>query len=207
VGQGQRLHVLQGQALSNPIPAAQDLIVSGDFSTTTLPTAWQTFSDQGGDAGTVNGSVGIGIFADRHAVQILRSGANQNSAITGIRQQIDKDVSDFHTLIISADVRLHNQSLSGGGYLSSEYPLILRMKYRDVNGSDAEWVHGFYYQNDNNNPTRDGEAIPRDQWIPFETGNLMEGLDPKPFRIVSIQIYASGWDYESYISGLRLTVE
>jgi hypothetical protein len=144
---------------------------------------------------------------DRRAVQILRSGSNQNSAITGIRQQIDKDVSDARTLILSADVRLHYQNLSGGGYLSSEYPLIIRILYRDVNGSEAEWVHGFYYQNDANNPTLNGELVPSDEWVPYETSNLFETLDPKPFRIVRVEIYASGWDYESYISGVRLTVE
>jgi hypothetical protein len=35
----------------------------------------------------------------------------------------------------------------------------------------------------------------------------MQILDPKPFRIISLAIYASGWDYESYISGIKLTVE
>ncbi len=209
VGQGQRLQVAgRGQPLPSPIPAAQDLISNGDFSGATLnPKQWQAFSDQGGDGGNVNGSVGVVTIGDRPAVQILRSGSEQNSAITGIRQAIEKEVSYFSSMVLSADVRLHNQSLSGGGYQSSEYPLIIRITYSDVNGSQAEYVHGFYYQNDQRNPTKDGERIPQDQWVPFETGNLLEGLDPKPFRILSISIYASGWDYESYISGVRLTVE
>jgi hypothetical protein len=97
--------------------------------------------------------------------------------------------------------------LSGGGVLSSEYPLILRMKYRDVYGSEAEWVHGFYIQNATNNPTNNGEQIPPDLWVPFEAGNLFETLDPKPFFITSLQIYASGWDYDSSVSGVRLVVE
>ena len=106
-----------------------------------------------------------------------------------------------------ADVRVHSQSLAGGGILSSEYPLILRMRYRDVYGSEAEWVHGFYIQNTLNNPTNNGERIPADVWVPFESGNLLETLDPKPFYVTTIQIYASGWDYESYVTAVRLIVE
>jgi hypothetical protein len=35
----------------------------------------------------------------------------------------------------------------------------------------------------------------------------METLDPKPFYILSLQIYASGWDYDSYVSNVRLIIE
>lgn len=212
VEQGQRVSAEDGQALAAPLPAAQNLITNGDFATAfdcapNTPSAWKCYSDQGGDGGNINGSIGIVDVADRHAIQIKRQGSNQNSAITGVRQYIDRDVSDFRSLKFSADVRLHHQNLSGGGYLSSEYPLIIRLKYRDVDGNEAEWVHGFYYQNDTNNPTQNGESIPQDVWIPFETSNLLSSLDVKPFRLLYIEIYASGWDYESYISDVTLSVE
>jgi hypothetical protein len=91
--------------------------------------------------------------------------------------------------------------------LSSEYPLILRIRYRDAYGSPAEWVHGFYIQNTTNNPTNNGQQITQDISFPYESVNLFDLLDPKPFFITSIQIYASGWDYDSYVSGVRLVVE
>jgi hypothetical protein len=208
VGQGQRLQATNGQPLPlNPIPAAQDLIVNGNFSSDVLGQEWQPYTDPNSDNGGPKGSVHVVTAGDRRALQILRTGAGTNSTVTGIRQQIDRDVSDFRTLVFSADVRLHYQSLSGGGYLSSEFPLIVRLKYRDVDGNEWESVHGFYYQNDDQNPTNNGERIPQDTWVPYETGNLMEGLDQRPFRIVSLSVYASGWDYESYISGVKLTVE
>lgn len=207
VGQGQRLQSQSGQTLAEPVPAAQDLILNGDFGAPTLDPAWQPYADQGGDGGSVNGSVGIVDAGERRAVEILRTGAGQNSSVTGIRQVIDRDVSDFRSLTLSADVRVHGHNLSGGGYLSSEYPLIIRIKYRDVDGNEVDWIHGFYTQNDTHNPTKDGELIPADSWVPYETSNLLEQLEPRPFRILSIAIYASGWDYESYISGVRLTGE
>jgi hypothetical protein len=76
-----------------------------------------------------------------------------------------------------------------------------------VYGSEAEWVHGFYYQNTTNNPTNNGELIRNGVWEPFESGNLFELADPRPFYITSLQIYASGWDYDSYVSNVRLIVE
>jgi hypothetical protein len=208
VGQGQRLQATNGQSLPlNPIPAAQDLIVSGDFSSDILAPEWQPYTDPNSDNGGPKGSVLVVTMGDRRALQVLRTGAGSNSRVTGILQQIDREVSPFLSLVLSADVRLHYQSLSGGGYLSSEYPLIVRLKYRDVDGNEWESVHGFYYQNENQNPTINGERIPQDTWVPFETSNLMQILDPKPFRIISLAIYASGWDYESYISSHKLTVE
>ena len=104
-------------------------------------------------------------------------------------------------------VQEQQDRLSGGGYLSSEYPLIIRVKYRDVNGDEAEYVRGFYAQNDTSNPTANGELLPRATWIPFDSSNLLASLPIKPFRILSIEIYASGWDYESYISNVRLKAE
>lgn len=208
VGQGQRLQASNGQTLPlNPIPAAQDLIVNGGFSSDTLGAEWQPYTDPNSDNGGPKGSVLVATMGDRRALQILRTGAGTNSRVTGILQQIDRDVSDFRSLVFSADVRLHYQSLSGGGYLSTEYPLLVRLKYRDVDGNEHESVHGFYYQNDDQNPTNNGERIPQDTWVPYETGNLMEGLEQRPFRLVSLAIYASGWDYESYISSIKLTVE
>lgn len=211
VGQGQRVIAESGKPLAEPIPAAQDLIVDGEFGVppdcqpnTTNP--WKCYSDQGGDGGDVNGSIGPVTKDNRRAVQIKRVGSNQNSAITGIRQMIDRDVSDYRSLKLSAYVRVEDHNLSGGGYLSTEYPLLIRIRYRDVNGDEAEYVRGFYVQNDTHNPTVNGELEPRGQWIPIESSNLL-ALPIKPFRILAIEIYASGWDYESYISNVRLKAE
>ena len=81
------------------------------------------------------------------------------------------------------------------------------IKYRDQYGSEGEWVHGFYYQNAFNNPTNNGELVPQDVWVPFESGNLFEIAEPRPFYITAIHIYASGWDYESWVSNVKLIVE
>lgn len=212
VSLGQRVVAETGKDMADPILASQDLIANGDFAQTITcdPNEigpWKCYSDQGGDGGNVNGSIGVVDAGDRRAVQINRTGSNQNSAITGIRQVIDRDVSDFRTLKLSADVRVDSHNLSGGGYQSTEYPLILHISYKDVNGDGHEYFHGFYIQNDTNNPHENADLIPQAQWIPYDSSNLLASLEFKPFRIMSVEIYASGWDYESNVSNVRLTGE
>ncbi len=211
VGTKQRVVAQTDKPLADPIPAAQDLIVNGDFAepidcNPNAQGAWKCYSDQGGDGGDVNGSIGPITLDNRRGIQIKRERSNQNSAITGIRQILDRDVSYYRNLQVSAYVRVENHTLSGGGYLSSEYPLILRVRYRDVNGDEAEYVRGFYIQNDTGNPTANGELEPPGQWIPITSSNLL-ALPIKPFRILAIEIYGSGWDYESYISNVQLQAE
>lgn len=202
INRSQRTVATNGERPLPPLPAALDLIVNGDFKDP-LARGWGILRD----SGDASGAVQVGNLGDRVAMQLVRTNSNQTSAITGGIQQVNKEVSDYRTLRLLADVRVHSQSLAGGGILSSEYPLILRMRYRDVYGSEAEWVHGFYIQNTSGNPTNNGERIPPDVWLPFESTNLLETLDPRPFYVTTIQIYASGWDYESYVTGVRLVVE
>ncbi len=202
VTQRQRTVVTRGNPPLPPMPAAQDLVVNGDFKDPP-ERGWNSFQDPIPPVGVAD----VAMLGDQRAGHIVRTNSNGASARTGIIQTINREVSDLHVLKLYADVRLHYQSLSGGGYMSSEYPLILRLKYRDVNGSEVEWVHGFYYQNTANNPTVNGELVPVDVWYPFESGNLFEIQEFDPFYITTLEIYASGWDYESYVTNVRLVVE
>lgn len=206
VSRGQRTVARNDEPPLPAMPAAQDILVNGDFLDP-RSRRWNDIIEIPNIPDSPPGSLSNPSMDGRVVLRILRDKSNQTSAITGIIQQINREVSDYRTLRIQADVRLHNQSLQGGGILSSEYPLILRMRYRDSYGSEAEWVHGFYYQNTTNNPTNNGEKIPVDVWFPFESGNLFETLEPRPFFITTLQIYASGWDYDAYVSGIRLIVE
>jgi hypothetical protein len=205
IGRSQRTVARRGEPPLPPLPAVQDIIVNGDFQDP-LPRGWDPLRNSTTTAGIVLGSAKVIAFDNRQTLHIVRASAGQTSADTGLIQQVNREVSDYRSIRLMADVRLQNQSLSGGGILSSEYPLILRMRYRDVYGSEAEWVHGFYFQNINNNPTNNGELAPQGVWVPYESTNLFE-IDPRPFFITSLQVYASGWDYDSYVTGVRLVVE
>lgn len=206
IGRSQRTLARQNEVPLPPLPAAQDLIVNGDFLDP-RSRGWNDQIEIPNIPGAPAGQLSNPTFDGRITLRIYRSGSNQTSAITGVVQPINREVSDYRSMRLSADIRIQYHNLSGGGVLSSEYPLILRLKYRDVYGSEAEWVHGFYYQNVTNNPTLNGELVPQNVWVPYESGNLLEILDPRPFFITSLIVYASGWDYEAYVTGIRLIVE
>ncbi len=201
----QRTQILLGQGPEQPTDAARDLLANGDFQAP-LGEGWLIFNDQGTDGGSVDGTVDVVVDDRRRAVRLQRTGGEGNHCETVLEQRIDRDVSDLASLVLRATVKVRHQSLSGGGYLSSEFPLMVRITYRDVYDSQAEWVRGFYYQNEAGNPTTHGEEIAMDQWFPFESPNLLE-LIPRPTRIMTIRIYASGWDYDSLVSDVSLIAE
>jgi hypothetical protein len=205
--QRQRTVVSIGEPPLAPLPAAKDLVQNGAFSQP-LDAGWNAYNDQGLDGGSVDGSATLVWEEGRRAVRFLRKGGGGDHCETGIVQEIDSSLPDPAISVrVRAQVMLRHQSLSGGGYLSSEYPLMIRLRYRDAYDSEAEWVRGFYYQNVANNPTTYGQLIQSERWYIYESENLLDVVPIKPSKIVSIQVYASGWDYESLISEIGLIVE
>ncbi len=99
--------------------------------------------------------------------------------------------------------------------MSSEFPIILRLDYKDLWGNDKFWTHGFYYHNQANYPIAldpwgrpAGEQVPEGVWYPYESGNLLDLLgENRPARITGLTIYASGWKYDGRVSEIHLIVE
>ncbi|MFP3895569.1 MAG: hypothetical protein ACLFV5_01855 [Anaerolineales bacterium] len=203
----QRTEVAFGQSPNPPVDAARNLVVNGDFSEG-LEKDWHAFNDQGTDGGNVDGTFSLVVDEGRRAVEFSRTDGHGNHCETVLEQSIDRTIPEpVSSLVVRANVKVRYQSLSGGGYLSSEYPLMIRLTYRDIYDSEAEWVRGFYYQNVEENPTTFGVRVPHDRWYLFQSENLLETLPIRPYRIIRLRVYASGWDYESLISDINLIVE
>jgi hypothetical protein len=202
----ERTQISAGQPPEAPVGVARSLIANGEFQE---PLAeWRIYNDQGTDGGQVDGIAELVVDEGRQAVRLVRTGAGGDHCETILEQTLDAVIPDPATsLVVRATVKVRYQALSGGGYLASEYPLMIRITYRDVYDSEAEWIQGFYYQNVDNNPTTFGLQIPRDRWFLFESGNLLESLSVSPYRIIRVRVYASGWDYDSLISDINLIVE
>lgn len=206
VSRGERTAVLIGEPPAAPMPATRDFLKNGNFRDGL--NHWWVYNEQGVDGGVINGTAEVVRTGDRYAVRLTRMGEDGNHCETGIVQDVNKDVRDFTSLKFHADVQLLYQSLSGGGYLSSEFPIIVRVDYKDQYGIDRFWTKGFYYQNEANFPIQNGIQIPRYRWYPYESGNLMVELgDIRPNWITSVRIYASGWNYQSMVSEVGLIVE
>jgi hypothetical protein len=205
VGLGERTQVRWGEGPSPPVPAARNLIKDGNF-TDPLTSNWEVDTYQQGpdvQAGTAE----IAERGGRRGVLFSRRAEEGIHTETGISQVIDEDVQDYDFLSLSLDVQLIYQSLPGGGYLSSEFPLMVRLDYTDIYGMERFWVHGFYSRDPEQNwPILEGEKLPSFVWYPYESGNLLQVLQAtRPARVNSLRIYASGHNYESMAAEVGLT--
>jgi hypothetical protein len=214
LSQGMRTRVGLSGVPTEPLPAAQNLIENGDFRQP-LSVGWLTSPVVLTD--TVKPpSAEIVEDGGRSAVRLLRREPDEgNHTEVAVQQKLDRDVRDFDRLEVSLDVMLTYQSLSGGGQQSSEFPVIVRLDYKDLWGNDKFWTHGFYYQNQvgyiialDSWGRPSGEQIPQGVWYPYESGNLIDLLgDNRPGHITGLTVYASGWNYDSLVTEIQLVVE
>lgn len=209
--QSERALVNRNSPPTQPLPAAKNLLQDSHFNPV-FSEVWEPYVID--PLTGITPTVQVTTFQN-HSVLLLKSeGADNIHSEVGIRQEVNKDVRDFKSLQVLAEVRLVRQSLPGGGHLGSEFPVMLHLAYKDANGDDRDWFHGFYYapppenyilyhQSDNSS-----ERIPRYVWYPYESPNLLTTLGPaKPVFIKTVHIYASGWIYEAMVANISLLAE
>lgn len=188
---------------SQPMPAEQNLLRNGDFTQSMVGT-WDSYVIA---EGVTPGSVRIIEREGRRVAHFVRQGEENTNTEVGIVQEIDANVNVYDSLVMQLDVKLLHQSLSGAGYLSSEFPLRWEITYIDIYGKELRYGWGFYFRDPENENWRVeyGEKIPPVNWYTYQSPNLMELLaDTRPARIESVRIYASGWNYQSMVSEVYL---
>ena len=107
---------------------------------------------------------------------------------------------------------LHDQSLRGGGYESTEFPVMIELRYRDTFGNQRSRYWGFYYLDPGTGPEWrtmvNGIKVVEGEWYFFETANLMQSMsDAPPVYIEHVRVYASGWDWDSAVTDVSLLVQ
>jgi len=133
---------------------------------------------------------------------------SQKHGETFLQQQINRDVTDESRLRLQMDVKVASQTLSGGGWRGSEYPLLLRLKYRDAYGSETTVVRGFYVRNPDGHPVTNGTQVPANQWLPLVLDLFDEkAVAPRPAHLLWIEVESAGWDYEAFVTGIQLLAE
>jgi hypothetical protein len=206
VGQGLRAWMTTDELAQDAVPAGQNLLRNGDFRQPMQDT-WHSYVVA---ENVEPGSVRIIEREGRRVAHFIRQGEEDVPTEVGITQSIEQDVNVYDSLSIQVDVKLLYQSLSGAGYLSSEFPLRVEITYTDIYGKVLSWGHGFYFRDPENENWRiiNGDKIPPYIWHTYQSPNLMELLsDTRPARINSVRIYASGWNYQSMVSEVYLLVE
>jgi hypothetical protein len=196
---GQRLTAPADQTPSGNLPARRDLVDNGLFAEKDAEalSAWTVRDLSDFPTGTVS------LTAIPGAVTFRRNGSGHGETL--VMQTLDTDLWDFDKVTVSANVRVLSHNLSGGGWLGFEYPLMLRVVYRDITGGTTTWFHGFYLQNADGYPTRDAERLPSTDWQHVDIDLL--SLVPRPWRIQRVEIVASGWDYTSAVNEFHIWAE
>jgi hypothetical protein len=187
-------------------PASVDLIKNGDFpdELNGWTTELDTFcSETSPSPAQITPASEDGV----PSVHFLRSNAQGVPCEVMIHQDMNEDVSEYWTLKLSVEAKLEYQSLSGGGSLGSEYPLMVRVRYRTIGGAEKQEVRGFYYGTPVNSRTDNGIQLPEDSWQTYNYDLNFMTLPLRPRQILSVEIVASGHDYESYVRRVSLIGE
>ncbi|MBN1583140.1 MAG: hypothetical protein JXA89_20695, partial [Anaerolineae bacterium] len=188
----------------------QNLIVNQDFDAV-LGSGWEEPASYRQDERDPLGETKIVAVNERTMLSFKRLGARTHGEQSTI-QHVDKDVRDFSSLKFGCEVQVNYQSLAGGGHVSTEFPIMVELKYKDAFGDSRSRYWGFYYLDPGTGPEWktmiNGIKVVQGEWYLFESDNLMQTMgELAPVYIESIRIYASGWDFDSAITGVSLQVK
>jgi hypothetical protein len=123
------------------------------------------------------------------------------------------EVAPYTSLTLRARLLVHEQYLSGCGQAGSECPLMLHMTYRDTNGTDRDWYHGFYVNFTPNvggltkcdSCYEDHDRVNLNAWYTYE-GDLFAKIPAayRPGTVTSIEFYASGHRFDVLVDEVSL---
>jgi hypothetical protein len=195
---------------SEAVVAEQNLLQNGNFTEQPVSDQWPSYAVANNIA---SGQVRFDRRAGRNVAYFIRQSEDNYHNEVGIRQEINKAVNIYESLVLELNVNILFQSLSGGGSVNTEFPVRVEINYTDIYGKDLSWGYGFFYRTPEASnppvPANIGIQIPQATWYHYQSANLIALLDQqgtKPARINSIRIYASGWNYQSMVSEVALNV-
>jgi len=196
---------------SDVLSPERNLVVNGNFRLP-LEGTWTVYNDLQNNR-EQPGTVTIQSVGGQPSAVFERQGAYH--AETGMRQVIDKNVLDFASLRLHFVVRVFEQDVPVCGQAGSECPMMVRLDYKDQEGTDRSFLQGFYTRFDSSgaNPTynttsgsrTEHRRIPANVAFTYDSANLMETL--KPAQITGITFYASGHSYRSSVAEVELLGE
>ncbi|MCX7680590.1 MAG: FecR family protein [Anaerolineae bacterium] len=207
--------VIDSEQWRGPLPAARNLVVNSNFALP-LEHGWTSYSKDIQIDGEPGGEVLQTEMEGRPAVVIERRG--EGHAETGITQHLGVDVRDFSLLQLHLLLYIDEHNVPVCGYLGSECPIMVRIDYKDYDGTDQQWLQGFYAVPDTATPgnppfcvtcgiRNDHIRVPADTWYSYDSENLVPQLSQlgrAPAQIKSITVYASGHTYRAAVAEIEL---
>ena len=207
LGVGERIILSAGQPAYRLTTILEETLANGDFAGGFQ--RWEFWEDREEGRPDPPGRLTLATPTDPgsppHAIRITRASEVNAHNETGLRQMVDRNVTGSRSVIVRARIKLDYASLSGGGYLGSEYPMMLRVRFRDARGADQVWTQGFYYANPENRPTPIGQRVERGVWtdVSFDLSQLRN----PPSSIDSLEFFAAGHTFDASIGSVQLLVD
>ena len=215
----QRTDVTFGQAPSAPTSGPENVVENSRFREPPESAGWEfgRYPDAQPVPGEANHEI---LRGGRSAVHFRRTGSHGTSADLYFRQNLDVEVDRARAISVTAEVRVREQSIPGGGAAGTEYPLIIRLRTESQSGEQCEWPVGFFAvapEPESGYRTDNGLQVPLGEWYTFASGDLLDPDNPlafvnrldcaprlPPARLMRIEIRASGHDYDSEIDGVEV---
>ena len=203
--------VPRGAAPAAPTAARRDLVANGSFTPASEDpkwrfAPWEVISTPGQRDGGFGRLSRVRETIDGRPVEALelyRSLDSTDPAVTGLRQRLDVVVADLVSLYLTGDIKVLEQNVLGGGVAGSEFPLIVRISYRDETGAAREAIRGFYVEPDPSGAKpANGQLVAPGEWVNFEVD--LRALVPQPVRLDMIEVYASGHGYRARIANVSI---
>lgn len=205
---GQRAQIPENAVPVGPLPIPRDVLKNGSLQDGVpgpagqpgRPSHWTVLDLSEREP---PGQVSWDIEAGQGKVSFERVGEGHGETI--IRQNVGRDLSDTASVLLAAEVRVDTHSLSGGGFAGTEYPLMLRVIYEDINRTNTVWAHGFFIHNRDDLPVRAATQVRAGEWTSYEV-NLLQVV-PRPAHIERLDVLAAGWSYRSAVRNVRLVID
>jgi hypothetical protein len=218
LGENEQTIVPPGGPAGAPTLARRDLLTNGRFEPPTTADDgtgqfghWTSISTPGSVEAVFGTLSSVGEIIDGqpvNALEIARSLSSTDPANTGLRQPLDVTVTDLASLTLTADIKVFEQNVSGGGQAGSEFPIIVRINYYDSSGSLNTRIWSFYVVPSPTGVIPANPSLVKAELVrPGEWAKLTAYLDelvPQPVRLESIDIYASGQGYRARITNVAI---
>ncbi len=203
------VQVYADRPMPTPEPATDELFANGGFETPAddpeeVYAGWVALP---GPNAPVEGAHVIThteeTAGEPRSVELTRSAFQSGATRVTVKQDLNRQVSFYHTLLLHLQVRVVEQAPETNP--SGPYPLILQMHYYDQEGHERIWEQGFYYDSGGNSTTPSSltdALVKRGLWQTREYD--LKKLAPDAVRLGWLDVIGNGTQFSVWVSELSL---
>ena len=183
-------------------------LTNGDFEYGLA--AWQTPQPQARTTGGEQAYVYEDDTPRGHVLELKRTDEEGDTGTVNVFQPLDLSVRGLDSLCLMAQVMViteEGNNIGGpNGNQAPEGAVLLRLFYRDTEGHDGEWYHGFYSKYVPDNDTSHFTTVPLEKWYPYKSDDLLTVI-PQMDTITGLQIYGVGQTFTGRVDDVQFVAK